>query len=45
MLSLVYSKNNFSGFYILSTSKGILTSNDCLLGQRIGGEVLLKICI
>jgi len=45
MLSLVYGKDKFSGFYILSTSKGILTSNDCLLGQGIGGEVLLKICV
>ena len=44
-LSLNYNRNNFSGFYILSTSKGLITSNDCLLGQCISGEVLLKICI
>jgi small subunit ribosomal protein S8 len=42
-LSLKYSKLNFSGFYIISTSKGLVTSNDCLLGQSISGEVLLKI--
>jgi small subunit ribosomal protein S8 len=44
-LSLKYSFNNFSGFFIISTSKGIFTSNDCLLGYGISGEILLKINI
>jgi small subunit ribosomal protein S8 len=42
-LSLKYNLRNFSGFYILSTSRGLLTSHQCLLSYRIGGEVLLKI--
>lgn len=38
-----YNKNNFSGFYILSTQKGLLTSDKCILEEHVGGEVLLKI--
>ena len=41
-LSSYYNKNNFSGFLILSTSKGIFTSN-CLLLNHISGEILLKV--
>jgi ribosomal protein S8 len=44
-LSLKYSVSNFSGFYIISTSKGLLTSNDCLLGLNVSGEIILKISI
>lgn len=40
-----YNKNNFSGFYILSTQKGLLTSNNCILEKHISGEILLKISI
>ena len=42
-LSLKYNVTNFSGFYIISTSKGLLTSNDCLLGLNVSGEIILKI--
>lgn len=42
-LSLLYNNNSFSGFYILSTSKGLITSNDCLLFKHKGGELLLKV--
>ena len=44
-LSLKYSKDNFSGFFIISTPIGLLTSNDCLLYKHISGEVLFKIYI
>lgn len=40
-----YNKNNFSGFYIISTQKGLLTSNNCILENHISGEILLKISI
>lgn len=42
-LMLKYSTNNFSGFYIISTSKGLLTSTECLLTSGVSGEVLLKV--
>lgn len=38
-----YNKNNFSGFYIISTQKGLSTSNKCILEDHISGEILLKI--
>jgi len=38
-----YNKNNFSGFYIISTQKGLYTSNKCILEDHISGEILLKI--
>ena len=44
-LSNRYNNNSFSGFYIISTSFGLVTSNDCLLGRHIGGEVLLKVSV
>jgi len=44
-LSLNYNAHAFGGFYIISTSKGLITSNDCLLGSRISGEILLKIYV
>jgi ribosomal protein S8 len=44
-LNRVFSYNNFAGFYILSTNKGIITSYDALLKLRSGGEALLKIII
>lgn len=42
-LTLNYNNNNFAGFYIMSTQKGILTSNLCLLRGFLGGEILLKV--
>lgn len=42
-LSQYYNKNNFSGFYIISTIKGLRTSDDCLINKRIGGEILIKV--
>jgi ribosomal protein S8 len=42
-LSYFYNNHNFSGFYIISTQKGLFTSNYCLLDGRISGEVLLKV--
>lgn len=42
-LNKVQNYNNFSGFFILRTSVGLLTSNFCLLKKFISGEVLLKI--
>jgi ribosomal protein S8 len=44
-LNRVFSYNNFAGFYILSSNKGIITSYDALLKLHSGGEVLLKITI
>jgi ribosomal protein S8 len=44
-LALKYFFGNFSGFYIISTSKGLLTSNDCLLSTHVSGEVILKVSI
>jgi small subunit ribosomal protein S8 len=44
-LSSLYNKNSFAGFYIISTAKGLVTSNDCLLFRHTSGEVLLKVSI
>jgi ribosomal protein S8 len=44
-LSLNYNNNSFSGFYIISTQKGLLTSDDCLLMGLSGGEILLKVIV
>jgi len=38
-----YNKNNFSGFYIISTQRGLFTSDKCILEEHISGEILLKI--
>lgn len=42
-LSRNYNRNNFSGFYVVSTQKGLYTSDYCLLIGNLGGEVLLKV--
>jgi len=42
-LSLIYNKYVFSGFFVISTSKGIFTSHECLLQRRISGEILFKV--
>lgn len=44
-LSLNYNKNNFSGFYVLSTSFGLMTSNNSLLSSHVSGEILFKVYI
>lgn len=44
-LSLKYNKENFSGFFIISTPNGLFTSNECLLYRYISGEILFKIYI
>lgn len=38
-----YNKNNFAGFYIISTQKGLYTSDKCILDGNISGEILIKI--
>lgn len=37
--------DSFSGFFILSTSKGLFTSFDCLATLHLGGEVLLHVVL
>jgi ribosomal protein S8 len=44
-LSLKYNLNNFGGFYIISTSKGLITSHNCLLGNNLSGKILLKVYV
>lgn len=43
MLSKNYRKHAFSTFYIISTSKGLITSNEALLYKNISGEILCRI--
>lgn len=45
LLSLIYNFNSFSGFYIISSPKGLITSSDSLIGLHLSGEVLLKVSI
>lgn len=42
-LSQFYNRNNFSGFYIISTIKGLRTSDYCLINKMMGGEILIKV--
>lgn len=44
-LSNIFNKNNFSGFYIISSSKGLISSTSCLIKEHIAGEIILKINI
>lgn len=44
-LSNKFNNNAFSGFYILSTNKGLITSNSALLSSFLSGEVILKISV
>jgi len=44
-LSKNFNKNAFAGFFVISTSKGLITSNDALLGYGNSGEILLKVYI
>lgn len=43
ILSHNYRKYAFSTFYVISTSKGLITSNDALFSKNVSGEVLCKI--
>ena len=45
MLSKHYRVHSKSSFYIISTSRGLLTSNEALLQYKISGEVLCKVKI
>jgi ribosomal protein S8 len=42
-LALIYNTHTFTGFYIVSTSQGLLSSDYCLTLGHIGGEVLVKV--
>lgn len=44
-LSKNYRRYDFSTLYIISTPKGLLTSNDILLSKNFSGEVICKIRI
>jgi len=44
-LSNFYSYGNFSGCFILSSSKGFITSSDSLLRLHSSGEVIFKLII
>ena len=44
-LSQKYNNHNFSGFYIISTQKGLCTSDFCLIKGISGGEILLKVVV
>lgn len=44
-LSLVYNFSNFTGFYIISSPRGFITSTEALLGVHSSGEVLLKVTL
>jgi small subunit ribosomal protein S8 len=44
-LSKRYNAHNFGGFYIISTSGGLYTSNECLTTNGLGGEVVYKIIL
>lgn len=45
VLAKKYSKHNFSGFYIVSTQKGITSIEYCLLYSRLSGEVIMQVTI
>lgn len=48
-LSFHFARNNFQGFYVLSTPLGVCSSNELIVtrdvGHRISGEVLLKVSL
>ena len=41
----MYSARAFGGFFVISTPKGIFTSNECLTTLGISGEVLYKVIL
>jgi len=44
-LSTKFNNNSFSGFYIISTQKGLHTSDFCLTRGITGGEILIKVSV
>lgn len=44
-LKLKFDHNHISGFYIMSTVKGLISSRDSLLLHGLGGEVLLQVSL
>ena len=44
-LSLLNYNTNISGFHIISTPKGFLTDSDCLIKERVAGEILILVSI
>lgn len=42
-LNTFYNNNNFSGFLIVSSQKGLVTTDYCLLDGHVGGELLIKV--
>lgn len=44
-LSKTYNAHSLACFYIISTTKGIYTSNECISGLGTGGEVLYKVVL
>jgi len=42
-LTTKFNKFNFSGFFIISSQYGLVTSNYSLLSGHMGGEVLIKV--
>lgn len=44
-LNKFYSYRNFSGLFLISSNKGIITSTDALLKLRSGGEILIKLVV
>lgn len=43
LLSKNYRKHAISNFYIISTSRGLITSNEAILKHSISGEILCEI--
>ena len=43
LLSKNYRKHAISNFYIISTSKGLITSNEAILKYSLSGEILCQI--
>lgn len=44
-LAYKFNNNAFSGFYVISTNKGLITSNSALLSSFLSGEIILKVSI
>jgi ribosomal protein S8 len=42
-LNKYYNNNNFSGFLIVSSQRGLVTSEYCLLNGHVGGELFIKV--
>lgn len=42
-LTKMYNNTNFSGFMVVSSQHGLVTTEYCLLFGHVGGEVLIKV--